>query len=556
MEQLHKYVEAARQYGHTDEQIRHTLAASGWHHSHIDTALGNTSSTATRKRWIAKKPRRMQLIGIAALAIVALATAGGGIAYWLHGKTTPPSAPMRPSITFYYDDGKTVLWQNNNPAQGGFTGNLPTKAPHFVFLAFASLEQKYGDDYWKQGAWQVTTSLDAGLQASAEKVVADNYANIQALSGGAADEEATIIQDVQTGQIKAYVGGVNFSDPAYGPYDYAALKHEPGTSVFPFAYADLIEHTTSAGAGSMAADAQTTFPGYPCTNKTTPYAGGNCLWDYDLVYPGVMPIRYALGGLRNVPAMQAVYTAAGTGETTPAINQFTGLIRSMGASNGYNCYSDVPLTKAAQCYGNAVLGSSAYLSLADETNALSTFANNGKAIPQTPIISIRLNGKVKSAWQAPAGKQVIRPDTAYIINNIMSDPNASYLPGTCTGTACTGFKFQRYNGWHFAVDNGHVSDNFGTVMASWSAKYAVVSWVGNHNENVDLSAARGTSGEYLVEPLTQKLMEAAHSGIAPSNRQQPNDIQTLPAYVLTNHIHYGDVEPSPAEDLYPNWYRQ
>jgi membrane peptidoglycan carboxypeptidase len=210
----------------------------------------------------------------------------------------------------------------------------------------------------------------------------------------------------------------------------------------------------------------------------------------------------------------------------------------------------VSLTLFAQCGGNAALGSAAYLSLADEANALSTFANNGKVIPQTAIVSIKLNGKTKLAWKAPAGKQVIRPDTAYIINDIMSDPNASYLPGSCTPTDCTNaYKFQRYNGWHFAVDSGNTNNGFDALMASWSTKYAVVSWAGSHLRNVSLPAH-----EALIEPLTRGLMEAVHNATTPANWQQPRDMRILPAYVFAGHIHYGDVEPSPASDLYPSWY--
>jgi len=76
----------------------------------------------------------------------------------------------------------------------------------------------------------------------------------------------------------------------------------------------------------------------------------------------------------------------------------------MGASGGYNCYSDESFIKTAQCYGGAVMGDGAYMSLTDETHALSTFANGGKMVPQTTIISVKLNDKVKSAWQNPAGK--------------------------------------------------------------------------------------------------------------------------------------------------------
>jgi hypothetical protein len=50
-------------------------------------------------------------------------------------------------------------------------------------------------------------------------------------------------------------------------------------------------------------------------------------------------------------------------------------------------------------------------------------------------------------------------------------------------------------------------------------------------------------------------MEYAHNGLTPVNWQQPSDIKVLPAFVIRNHIHYGDVEPSPSKDLYPSWYQ-
>jgi len=93
-------------------------------------------------------------------------------------------------------------------------------------------------------------------------------------------------------------------------------------------------------------------------------------------------------------------------------------------------------------------------------------------------------------------------------------------------------------------------------MTSWSTKYAVVSWVGNHMRNKDLTAASGASMEQLTEPLTRGMMEAAHANLKAANWTPPSDIQTLPAFVVRNHIHYGDVEPSPANDLFPAWYKQ
>ncbi|HTB49058.1 MAG TPA: hypothetical protein VK712_03170, partial [Verrucomicrobiae bacterium] len=48
--------------------------------------------------------------------------------------------------------------------------------------------------------------------------------------------------------------------------------------------------------------------------------------------------------------------------------------------------------------------------------------------------------------------------------------------------------------------------------------------------------------------------EYAHANLKPNNWTQPTDIKTEPAFVVRNHIHYGDEEPSPTDDIYPAWY--
>jgi hypothetical protein len=50
------------------------------------------------------------------------------------------------------------------------------------------------------------------------------------------------------------------------------------------------------------------------------------------------------------------------------------------------------------------------------------------------------------------------------------------------------------------------------------------------------------------------MMEAAHDGLKPIAWTQPSTIKTAPAFIVRNHIHFGDIEPSPANDLYPGWY--
>ncbi len=435
------------------------------------------------------------------------------------------------------------------------------KAPYFVLAAKQQLEQQYGQKTVTQGGWKVITSLDMNLQNTAEKLVADNYRNVVRAGG---DEEATVAEDVQTGQIVALVGGVNFNDPDHGQNNFAAgIQIPPGSSFKPYDYATFINNNTNVGAGSVLYDSQGPLPGYPCTNKAAPKNGGNCLEDYDFLNPGPITLRYALGGSRNIPAVKAMLSAVPNDTSTDrvaSINKVISTATSMmynplEKGSTYNCYSNEGLTQPTQCYGSSAIGDGAFLHLDDHVNGLATLARLGTAIPHTYIVKITdASGNNVPLIQYPS-KQAVRPDSAYIVDSMASDPNASYLPGSCSATTCTslahgGYKFQRDNGWNFAVKTGTTNNGFDGLMTSWSTKYAVVSWVGTHNRNVDL----GTTMEYLTEPLTRGMMEAAHANLKPVNWTQPSDIKVLPAFIVRNHIHYGDIEPSPATDLFPSWY--
>ncbi len=441
------------------------------------------------------------------------------------------------------------------------------KAPYFVLAAKQELEQTYGATTVQRGGWKVITTLDMNLQKKAEELAQQNLPNATAHGG---DEEAMVGEDVKTGQIVSLVGGTDFFNKDHGQNNYAAgILIPPGSSFKPYDYTTLINNNNNVGAGSVLYDVQQPLPGYPCTNKTLPKYGGNCLEDYDFQYPGPMPIRYALGGSRNVPAVKAMLSSVPNDKSkgrTDSINKVISTAGAMMANkydeskklSPYNCYSDEKLTKTTQCYGASAIGDGAFLHLDDHVNGLATLGRMGKAIPRTYILKIS-DGSNKTVYQfkQPKGKQVVKEDAAYIVNDMASDPRASYLPGSCTDTTCTplaygGYKFHRYNGWHLAVKTGTTNDGYDGLMTSWSTRYAMVSWVGNHTRRVDLN----TTMESLTEPMTRPWMEYALDSLhtTPENWKQPKSVKTGPAFVLRNHIHYGDIEPSPTNDLYPSWY--
>lgn len=414
------------------------------------------------------------------------------------------------------------------------------KAPYFVLAAKDELEQKYGSQTVNRSGWKVITTLDLKLQSLADKAVQDDRPTIQRYGG---DTAAFVAEDVKTGQIVSLVGGVDFGNKDFGKINYAHdAQIPPGSSFKPYDYVSLIEHTNTAGAGSVLYDSLGPLPGYPCTDhsRPPPRGSGNCLTDYDFRTPGAMTLRYALGGSRNIPAVKA-NLIVGTDKVIQTANDL------MGTTDGYNCYSDVKLTKKTQCYGASAIGDGAYLQLDNHVNGFASLARLGKSIPRTYILKIS-NASDKAVYQfkQPEGKQAVRQDSAYIIDNMASDPNASYLPYGY-------YKFHRYKGWDFAIKTGTTNNGFDGLMASWSTKYATVAWVGHHTRNVEMSGFM----EYMTAPIIRTWMQGAHdlSGDKPSNWKQPSDIKTLPAYVIRSHVGIGSVEPSPSKDIYPSWYK-
>lgn len=428
------------------------------------------------------------------------------------------------------------------PQQTKYAG---IRHPYFVLAAKNELANKYFQDSErgsaasnKVGGWKVITTLDVGLQELAEQEVQKGLRQVQRQGG---DNIAFAAEEVQTGQMVAVVGGVDFNNKEFGEINYAQTPLPPGSSFKPYDYTALIEHTDTAGAGAVLYDIQGPLPGYPCTNKSRPppRGNGNCLDNYDFRYPGPLTLRYALGGSRNVPAVKAMLTVG--------VDKTIKTAESLGLKNGYKCYADTKLTQTTQCYGAAAIGDGAFLRLDEHVHSYATLSRMGNNIPQTYILKIydsKSSNKPFYEWKAPKANQVIRDDTAYIVTNMLSDPNASYFPANQ--------KIHRYKGWNFGLKTGTTNDAKDGWLMGMSTKYAAGVWVGHHSRQKEMSGFMET----MTRPMWGNWMRAAHDRAGPPvNWSEVEGVQKLPAYVVRTHVGVGSVEPSPATDLYPAWYK-
>ncbi len=413
------------------------------------------------------------------------------------------------------------------------------KAPYFVLLAKQQLEEKYSTETVLRGGWKITTTLDLKLQELAERKVSEGYGNV---TRAGFDNVGFVAEDVTNGQMVAVVGGIDFFNKEFGENNYAHWRLPPGSSFKPYDYLSVLENTDNFGAGSVLYDTQGQLEGYPCTNKAQPKQGGNCLWDYDFRFPGPLTLRYALGGSRNVPAVKSMLIAG--------IDKTIETAEKLGLPSGYSCYApdveDVQFAKEseeAQCYSSSAIGDGAYLMLDEHVHAYSTISRNGNKLPQTYILKIEDGGnKIVDEWKPDKGEQVVRPDSAYIVADMMADPNASYFTN----------KPHRNNGWEYSLKTGTTNDSKDGWLMGFSTKYSAGVWVGHHTRRV----ATRSFMETMTQPIWQGWMNEAHDGIEPVKRERPSGVQELPAYVVRQHVGLGSREPSPATDLYPSWYQQ
>ena len=435
------------------------------------------------------------------------------------------------------------------------------KAPYFVLAARQELRRTFPTAVVSRGGWKVITTLDLNVQQIADEQVQKGVRQIRAQG---ADNAAFVAADVETGQVVALVGGVDFSNPDYGQINYASdVNISPGSSIKPYDYAAFIDNNTNVGAGSVLMDQLGPLPHYPCTNKARPKDGGNCLFDYDFKSPGPMTLRYSLGGSRNIPAVKAFLSSVPNDKSNGHIDSINNSMKTinkvMNGSTGYRCFTpgvDVTTaTKAdeSQCYESAAIGDGAYLHLDEHVNGISTLARYGKALKQTYILKVtNSSNKTLKEYKTEAGAQAVKADTAYIVSDMASDPNASYLVGGCNGDqSCSLSKFHRYKGWQTAIKTGTTNDQYDGLMVAWNTKYAAGVWVGYHTR----TKAYSGFAENMTAPIMKGFMQAALDQAGPAkNWTAPSGIKTASAYVNRTATGAGQVVPSRSTDLFPSWY--
>lgn len=387
------------------------------------------------------------------------------------------------------------------------------KAPHFVLMVRDELEKELGQAIVGRGGLTVTTTLDWRIQEKLEsdmKTFFDSGKPAQAsISNGAAT-----VEDTQTGQIVALMGSRDFEYPGFGESNASTSFIQPGSTIKPFVFAQLFKdkgsNTQNFGSGSVLKD----------ENIDSLY--GAKLRNHDNAFKGNLTIRSSLALSRNIPAVKAMYIN-GVEDTIAGI-------REMG-NEGY-CQ---PEEEAGGLFLSSAIGACGSRET-DLVNAYSTLSRMGSYKPLASVLKVENNqGETLKEWKDES-KQVLDPQIAYIINDILADQRASaglhgygvtYIPGVKT-----------------SVKTG-TSDKNSKPKDLWIASYSPVLAMGLWLGNSDTSIIGSVNSAYGMS-VVSSVMRFAHQDIyAQDNRWNSNTWYEKPSGIQ-----------QVGAELYPSWWNK
>ena len=341
-------------------------------------------------------------------------------------------------------------------------------APHFVMFVKDLLVEKYGENMVEEGGLEVKTSLDLGIQETAQKIVNEE---IKKLGNLHITNGAALVTNPKTGEILAMIGSKNyFTKDIDGNVNVTTSLRQPGSSIKPINYSIALENGFTPA--TLIDDSPITYkvPGQP------PYSPEN----YDRRFHGEVPLRIALGSSYNVPAVK-VLAAFGVKKMI-----------ARGTEMGITSWTD------PSRYGLSLTLGGGEIKMTDIAVVYGVLANSGIRVNLNPILEVK-DGSGKILEKNSQGEEtpVLNPGTAFLLTNILSDNNAR--------TPAFGPNSQLFiPARPVAVKTGTTQNMRDNWTIGYTPSRLTAVWVGN-NDNTPMSyVASGVTG---ASPIWRKIMD-------------------------------------------------
>ncbi|HWT39953.1 MAG TPA: transglycosylase domain-containing protein [Dongiaceae bacterium] len=415
-----------------------------------------------------------------------------------------------------YDDAiKVPILDELKPQESQYEN---IQAPHFVQMVRQQLIQELGAATVGRGGLTVTTTLDIRIQNKLESAMTDMFNSSTPTWAGFSNGAATV-EDSQTGQIVALMGSRSFDYPGYGQDNASTAYIQPGSSIKPLVYSQLFQQKPAGqqnyGSGSILVD------------EPIDALYGAHLQNADRKYLGAITIRQSLATSRNVPAVKAmaINESASKGSTLSTVH-------SMGATSYCTEGADQSAGLSAAIGGCG-------LEQIDLVNGYASLARGGVYKPQSTILEVKNSeGETLKKWSDTDGKQIVDPQSAYTVTDILGDTKASAALGN--------YAAKNISGVHLAIKTG-TSDKGGNAKDLWMAAYSpaltMAVWLGNPDTTI---LKNGTSS--LGSPIVASVMEYAHKDVyVPEGKYKLGDWFKQPAGIQR-------ITQSGVSQVYPSWW--
>ncbi len=339
------------------------------------------------------------------------------------------------------------------------------------------------------------TTLDLGLQQLAQETVAAKVAELQPTFD--LSNAALVALQPGTGEVLAMVGSADFNDDAIsGQVNVSLALRQPGSAIKPVLIAAALEDNLISPA-SVVWDVPVTYTvGLPqaatgglLTDQDVEYRPNN----YDGEFHGPVTVRTALANSYNIPMVKLLARLG--------VPRMLAVARKLGISS---------LNQSDDWYGLSLTLGGGEVTLLDLTTAYHTLANGG--VYRTPQLVRELRnsrGDVVPAEElagdwvesdpaaggATDGEQVVSPETAFIVTDILSD-GAARLPAFGANNPLTLSR-------PAAAKTGTTTD----YRDNWTVGYTRYLVAGVWAGNSDGTPMRNASGVTGAAPIWQAFME-------------------------------------------------
>jgi membrane peptidoglycan carboxypeptidase len=386
-------------------------------------------------------------------------------------------------------------------------------APHFAMYVIEQIAEQYGEDKVQKEGLKIITTLDYEKQKFAQESINDGVKKINQYGASNAGLVAT---DPKTGQVLAMVGSIDyFNSQIDGNVNITDSLRQPGSSFKPFSYATAFKKPDFS-------------PSKILYDFQTDFGGGYVPKNYNGKFNGPITMRQALSNSLNIPAVKVMSLA--------------------GMDNVIRTAEDMGITSLNQKsrYGLSLALGTAEVRPVEMAGAFGVFASGGVKHDLKSILKIT-DSKGKTVYEynqgRDAGKQVLDPQVAYEISNILSDNNARSL---VFGTRSALYFPNRI----VAAKTGTTSDNKDAWSVGFTPSISVAVWVGNNNGK---EMKGGADGSIVAAPMFHSFIEKSLANTPNEEFKKPEGIQSIAVERYSNKLPNDGYAGEMTTDIFASW---